>query len=74
MSKDEGVDLTIILTGNQRLRFFARVVDVKALTGHNAGEFEVAMQFQAMSKSSAAMLEKHIVKRQRLALRTRLQR
>lgn len=74
LSKDEGVDLTIILMGNQRLRMFARVVDVKALTGRHAGEFEVAMQFQAMSKSAAAMLEKHLVKRQRLALRTRLKR
>ena len=73
-NKDDGVDVSILLAGNQRLRLFARVVDVKALTGSRSGEYELALQFQAMGKRTALILEKHIVQRQRLALRTRLRR
>lgn len=72
--KDDGVDVSILLAGNQRLRLFARVVDVKALAGSRSGEYELALQFQAMGKRTALILEKHIVQRQRLALRTRLRR
>ena len=74
LNKDEAVDLSIVLTGNQRLRIFARVVDVKALAGRNLGEREVALQFQAMGKTTSTILERHLVQRQRLALRTRLRR
>ncbi|MCP4790707.1 MAG: hypothetical protein GY881_10790 [Gammaproteobacteria bacterium] len=61
LGKDQAVDLTIVLADSQRLRLFARVVDVKAQAEQDSGGYEVALQFQAMSKVTAATLEKHIM-------------
>ena len=72
--QEAGVDVSLVLANSQRMRLFARVVDVKALSGVDSGLYEVAMQFQAMSDKAAAVLRKHIEDRQRKILQSRLRR
>lgn len=72
--RGDGVDVSLILANSQRLRVFARVVDVKALSGAQLGLYEVALQFQVMSDRAADVLKRYMEQRQRQLLRKRLRR
>lgn len=70
----DGVEVSLILANSQRLRMFARVVHVKALSGQRLGQYEVAVQFQAMSDRAADLLKSYMELRQRQLLRKKLRR
>lgn len=56
LTQESGVDFRLTLTNEQAIRIFARVVDVKALSGPGSKLYEVAMQFQAMSEKANSTL------------------
>ena len=70
-SLNEAIDITIRFSDQEEIRALALVRNISKADDSTFGEYEMAVQFRAISKSNASVVEKHVMARQQEELRAR---
>lgn len=70
-SLSEAIDITIRFTNQEEIRALALVKNIEKAEQNPYGDYEMAVQFRAISKFNAAIIERHVMERQQEELRAR---
>jgi hypothetical protein len=70
-SLSETIDITIRFSNNEEIRALALVRNMVKAKETKYGQYEMAVQFRAISKANSAIIERHVMQKQQEELRAR---
>ncbi len=70
-SLSEAIDITIRFSNNEEVRALALVKNLMKSKESKYGQYEMAVQFRAISKANSATIERHVMLKQQEELRAR---
>ena len=70
-SLSEAIDITIRFSNSEEIRALALVRNLVKAKDTQYGQYEMAVQFRAVSKANMVIVERHVMQRQQEALRAR---
>ncbi len=70
-SPSEAIDIRIRFVDHEEIRALALVKDIKKAKDQAYGQYEMAVQFRAISKAHAAIIEREVMRKQQEELKLR---
>lgn len=70
-SLNEAIDITIHFSNNEEIRALALVKNMLKAKENKYGQYEMAVQFRAISKANSAVIERHVMMKQQEELKAR---